>query len=250
VTSVNGAAERPVARPESMPRPEPVAPRPDATPRQEPAAAPAPLRPAAALQADAGMAGAAVPNTGGLSVGGMNGGGYRQPPSYADAPSGPRTAEPPLPVRGAEPSLPVRGVEPSLPVRGAEPPLPVRSVEPSLPVRGVEPSLPARGGEPRSWESAGDAGWKAAEALRQPDDSGKTSTTRAGLPLRVPMTHLIPGSAEPASNRKPPPRPADAATRSPEAVGGRLASFYQGVRQGRDMGAETRSARRDGQEER
>ena len=72
----------------------------------------------------------------------------------------------------------------------------------------------------------------------------------APLPLRVPMTHLIPGSAEPAGNRKPPPRPADGATRSPEAVGGRLASFYQGVRQGRDMGAETRSARRDGQEER
>ncbi len=115
----------------------------------------------------------------------------------------------------------------------------------------VEP-LPRRGGADNSggWESAGDAGWQAAEVLRQPGGSD-TSTTRAGLPVRVPMSNLVPGSAEPASNRKAaPPRPADEAARSPEAVGGRLASFYQGVRQGRDMGAETRSARRDGQEER
>ncbi|MDT3438502.1 MULTISPECIES: nitrate- and nitrite sensing domain-containing protein [unclassified Pseudofrankia] len=114
----------------------------------------------------------------------------------------------------------------------------------------VEP-LPKRGGgADNGWESAGDAGWRAAEALREPGGQD-SSTTRAGLPVRVPMSNLVPGTAEPASNRKPQqPRPADATTRSPEAVGGRLASFYQGVRQGRDMGAETRSARRDGQEER
>ncbi|WP_239380049.1 nitrate- and nitrite sensing domain-containing protein [Frankia sp. CIT1] len=92
-----------------------------------------------------------------------------------------------------------------------------------------------------SWSSAGDAGWQAAEAARQPASSG---TTRAGLPLRVPMTHLVPGSAEPGPRRRPPDTP----PRSPEAVGGRLASFYQGVRQGRDV---TRDAapRRDAQED-
>ncbi|MBL7501660.1 nitrate- and nitrite sensing domain-containing protein [Frankia sp. CNm7] len=178
-----------------------------------------------------------------------------QPAAYLDAPSGPRIASTPsgpLPVRGPEP-LPTRGAEP-LPARGAEP-LPTRGPEP-LPARGAEP-LPARGPEPlptrgtasNSWESAGDAGWRAAEVLRQPGGA-EASTTKAGLPMRVPMTHLVPGSAEPASNRKPPSRPVDPTMRSPEAVGGRLASFYQGVRQGRDMGAETRSARRDGQEER
>ncbi|WP_232295259.1 hypothetical protein [Parafrankia sp. EUN1f] len=95
-----------------------------------------------------------------------------------------------------------------------------------------------------SWSSAGDEGWKAAEQLRQPSTGG---TTRSGLPVRVPMTHLVPGSAEPAPRRRPP----EPTTRSPEAVGGRLASFYQGVRQGRDVGVDTtRNPRRDAQEER
>ena len=94
-----------------------------------------------------------------------------------------------------------------------------------------------------SWSSPADAGWKAAESLRQPTIGGMT---RAGLPVRVPMSHLVPGSAEATPRRRPEP-----AMRSPEAVGGRLASFYQGVRQGRDVGADTtRKPRRDAQEER
>jgi hypothetical protein len=61
------------------------------------------------------------------------------------------------------------------------------------------------------------------------------------------MTHLVPGSAEPAPRQ----RPSDVAARSPEAVGGRLASFYQGVRQGREVGSDApRGPRRDAQEER
>ncbi|KFB06691.1 signal transduction histidine kinase [Frankia sp. Allo2] len=95
-----------------------------------------------------------------------------------------------------------------------------------------------------NWTSPGDAGWQAAELLRQPSTGG---VTRSGLPVRVPMTHLVPGSAEPAPRR----RPTDTSARSPEAVGGRLASFYQGVRQGRDVGVDTaRNPRRDAQEER
>ena len=94
-----------------------------------------------------------------------------------------------------------------------------------------------------SWVSAGDAGWQAAEAARQPVTGG---TTRAGLPVRIPMTHLVPGSAENAPQR----RPADVPTRTPEAVGGRLASFYQGVRQGRDLNQENATGpRRDNQED-
>ncbi len=99
------------------------------------------------------------------------------------------------------------------------------------------------GADAMSWSSAGDAGWQAAEATRQPVPGG---TTRAGLPLRVPMTHLVPGTAEPGPRRRPP----DAPTRSPEAVGGRLASFYQGVRQGRDVIKDAAPThRRDAQED-
>ncbi|MCM3885080.1 nitrate- and nitrite sensing domain-containing protein [Frankia sp. R82] len=106
---------------------------------------------------------------------------------------------------------------------------------------GAQPAQPA-GRE--GWSSPADAGWQAAEASRRPVSGGVTSS---GLPMRVPMTHLVPGSAEPAPRR----RPAETASRSPEAVGGRLASFYQGVRQGRDVGVDTTSnSRRDAQEER
>ncbi|CAO5175075.1 hypothetical protein FAIPA1_30001 [Frankia sp. AiPs1] len=106
---------------------------------------------------------------------------------------------------------------------------------------GAQPAQPA-GRE--DWSSPGDAGWQAAEALRRPTSGG---VTRSGLPVRVPMTHLVPGSAESAPSR----RPTETSSRSPEAVGGRLASFYQGVRQGRDVGVDTaRSPRRDAQEER
>jgi signal transduction histidine kinase len=153
-------------------------------------------------------------------------GGYRQPtPSYADGPSSPR-----IPVTPSEQPLPTRGG--------------------SQAGGGQAGGGQAGGGQAGGWESPGDAGWRAAEALRQPGGGDDSSVTKAGLPVRVPKQHLVPGTAEPASNRKPPERQADAATRSPEAVGGRLASFYQGVRQGRNMGAEMRSARRDGQEDR
>jgi hypothetical protein len=94
-----------------------------------------------------------------------------------------------------------------------------------------------------SWSSAGDAGWQAAEAAHQPTSGG---TTQAGLPLRVPRTHLVPGSAEPGPRRRPP----DAPARSPEAVGNRLASFYHGVRQGRDTTKDAAPIRRrDAQED-
>jgi len=194
-------------------------------PQHEPAPAAAPVRPAAAMRTPGptpAPAQGTPPDTG-----------YRQPAAYPDNGANGSTTGP-RPV-----------------VTGPGEPLPRRSVDTSAGANlNAGANLHANTSSSSNWESAGDAGWRAAEVLRQPGGQ-QASTTKAGLPVRVPMSNLVPGSAEPASNRKPPPpRPDEGPTRSPEAIGGRLASFYQGVRQGRDLGADTRSARRDGQEER
>jgi signal transduction histidine kinase len=87
---------------------------------------------------------------------------------------------------------------------------------------------PAPAANDEAWASPADEGWRAAERLLQPTSGG---TTRAGLPMRVPQAHLMPGGAEvpPAA----PAEPARPAYRSPEAVRSRLASYHQGVRRGR-----------------
>ncbi|MCL9797894.1 histidine kinase, partial [Frankia sp. AgKG'84/4] len=140
----------------------------------------------------------------------------------------------PQPQRPAAAASPVTVGPPAAAAQSYQQP----AARPSAP-----PAAPTAPGED-GWSSPGDAGWRAAEASRRPTTGG---TTQSGLPVRVPMTHLVPGSAEPAPRR----RPAETPTRSPEAVGGRLASFYQGVRQGRDVGVDTtRNPRRDAQEER
>jgi hypothetical protein len=77
------------------------------------------------------------------------------------------------------------------------------------------------------WMSPADEGWRAAERLLQPTSGG---TTRAGLPMRVPQAHLVPGGAE---TPPAPVSPGPPAYRSPEAVRSRLASYHQGVRRGR-----------------
>ena len=46
-----------------------------------------------------------------------------------------------------------------------------------------------------NWSSAGDAGWRAAAALASPELAPDRHTS-AGLPVRVPGRHLVPGSAE------------------------------------------------------
>ncbi|MFD0888082.1 hypothetical protein ACFQ08_26380, partial [Streptosporangium algeriense] len=56
--------------------------------------------------------------------------------------------------------------------------------------------------------------------------------TGAGLPKRVPKANLVPGTAAPGSAAAP-QTPAFRPSVSPEAVRNRLASFQQGVRQGR-----------------
>jgi hypothetical protein len=81
-----------------------------------------------------------------------------------------------------------------------------------------------------AWASPADEGWRAAEKLLQPTSGG---TTRAGLPMRVPAAHLMPGGAGTDGPSAAPPEPARPAYRSPEAVRSRLASYHQGVRRGR-----------------
>jgi hypothetical protein len=107
----------------------------------------------------------------------------------------------------------------------------------AAPAPAGAPAGPARPGAPQpapapanedAWASPADEGWRAAERLLQPTSGG---TTRAGLPMRVPQAHLMPGGAEVPSAA--PPEPVRPAYRSPEAVRSRLASYQQGVRRGR-----------------
>ena len=93
---------------------------------------------------------------------------------------------------------------------------------------------------PESWSSPADVGWQAAQAASEPSLGGITGS---GLPKRVPKANLVPGTAAPdlsAASQTPMPRPVV----SPEAVRNRLASFQQGVRQGR---AAARGEAGDGQ---
>ena len=81
----------------------------------------------------------------------------------------------------------------------------------------------------QTWQSPGDEGWKAAEVVRKPVAAGLTPK---GLPKRVPRSNLVPGSADGSGAAKTAPSPIPA--RSAEAVRSRLASFHNGLRQGRD----------------
>jgi signal transduction histidine kinase len=81
----------------------------------------------------------------------------------------------------------------------------------------------------QTWQSPGDDGWKAAEVVKKPVAAGLTPK---GLPKRVPRSNLVPGSADGSGAAKTAPSPIPA--RSAEAVRSRLASFHNGLRQGRD----------------
>jgi len=95
------------------------------------------------------------------------------------------------------------------------------------------PVVDSRGATPMensgAWSSPGDEGWRAAQAAAKPVAAG---LTQKGLPKRVPKSNLVPGSAGGmgAAKATPPVIP----PRSADAVRGRLSSFHQGLRQGRD----------------
>lgn len=90
-----------------------------------------------------------------------------------------------------------------------------------------------------SWESPADAGWRAAQAAAQKAaEPVASSTTKSGLPKRVPMAHFVPGRVETAVSKKT-ARPTS--HRSPEAVRGVLSSYRSGLEQGRQAGRPSRT---------
>lgn len=66
--------------------------------------------------------------------------------------------------------------------------------------RPADSSARSKSAPAPSWESVADEGWRAAEQLAKVRVSG---TTRAGLPIRVPMAHYVPGSAGPGGPNGP-----------------------------------------------
>ncbi len=174
---------------------------------------------------------------------------FRQRPA-ARAPGSPDAPAPEAPaadgarVDGSGQARVASTPPPPGPVAPAPPgPSPRHAPAAAAPAHAQAPA-PARPGED-PWASPADEGWRAAERLLQPATGG---TTRAGLPMRVPQAHLMPGGADVPP---PPPAPGPPAYRSPEAVRSRLASYHQGVRRGRhadrseDTGARGPAGERD-----
>jgi signal transduction histidine kinase len=96
---------------------------------------------------------------------------------------------------------------------------------PSQLVSEVEATAPVRAlrQDSQDWGAADD-GWRAAQALAMPVS---TELTAGGLPRRQPRALLVPGAVEGAEPT------ASAPARNAESIRGRLASYQQGVREGR-----------------
>lgn len=100
----------------------------------------------------------------------------------------------------------------------------------------AEPSPATAAEETVVWQSPADEGWRAASRLTEPAESKKTG---AGLPIRVPMAHFVPGTAPAPPRpqgpvREPAPHPPE--PRSAEAIRGMLSNYQRGLRQGREVG--------------
>ncbi|ACU76685.1 putative sensor with HAMP domain [Catenulispora acidiphila DSM 44928] len=154
------------------------------------------------------------------------------------AAQGPQTpAEPVQPVQAATtastpapPTAPEAGpAAPTPPAAPAADPFgaPARPAAPHEEPK--EPMTDDQSSAGQTWHSPGDDGWKAAEVVKKPVAAGLTPK---GLPKRVPRSNLVPGSADGTGAAKVAPSPIPA--RSAEAVRSRLASFHNGLRQGRD----------------
>jgi len=74
---------------------------------------------------------------------------------------------------------------------------------------------------PAGWETAADAGWRAAAKAASPD---VTARTKNGLPVRKPRLQLVPGSAE-----SPPESPDNAKKRDPAAIAAAMSAYARGV---------------------
>jgi signal transduction histidine kinase len=96
---------------------------------------------------------------------------------------------------------------------------------------GRAPALPERTAPQQDEEfaTAADEGWRAAESTVAEAERSAEVTT-AGLPKRRPRARLVPGSAAGSAVLAGPSAP----SRSAEVIRGRLTSYQQGVRQGRE----------------
>ncbi|MCW0216103.1 MAG: nitrate- and nitrite sensing domain-containing protein [Pseudonocardia sp.] len=200
-----------------------------------------------------------APNPGAPNPGGPNPGG-QAPGSQAPGPQGPGSAGPrqnaPLGAgaqafqqgRGPEAPVPSGASAPfGTPDDGGRAGLPRRAPGGGLP-RGGErqpfevpvgaraevgraPARPERPAPERDEEFAtsADEGWRAAESTAA-DAERSAEVTTAGLPKRRPRARLVPGSAAGSAVLAAPSAP----SRSAEVIRGRLASYQQGVRQGRE----------------
>lgn len=108
-------------------------------------------------------------------------------------------------------------------------PVPAKAVWTAPPQSTPRDEAPAESRQPvdEDFASVADEGWRAASgaAAERPDE-----LTAAGLPKRRPRARLVPGSAGSAVLAAP-----AGSTRSAESTRARLASYQQGVRQGREV---------------
>jgi signal transduction histidine kinase len=180
-----------------------------------------------------------------------------EPPSRERRPAGPVTPRRPrnpsdLPVAGAEGATAAAagGSDGEARPPGSESPIFEEMAsawfrenrEPDLPAEQPDvPSAqagPVPAAERASAHSGGrgdgqpEGGWDSGEPLLRPmpDDAEPAELTTAGLPRRRPRSQLIPGGSSEQNGVPPAVFPA----RSAEQVRGRLASYQQGVRQGRE----------------
>ncbi|MDI2129325.1 sensor histidine kinase [Yinghuangia seranimata] len=196
-----------------------------------------------------------------------NGQSFGQPAAQPLDRRTPAATNPPLPPRTSEQALPRRSH--AGPAAQAEAPgtLPTRQASHAAPVEqqsaapthqaqpAPQPGRPAVEQPGSGWYSAGDEGWRAAEAAREPASSG---TTGAGLPRRVPRANLVPGGVADGGHARPgdtpaapplitrgtpgvqsatPPQNPSGLSRNPDEVRGRLTNFRRGIQQGRTAGA-------------
>ncbi|MHA6621768.1 sensor histidine kinase [Pseudonocardia sp. DLS-67] len=138
------------------------------------------------------------------------------PPAAARQPT-PQPKPTPRPAPSPRPSpVPASPPTAEIPITPAPRPTP----QPPTPQPEPEPA-PVE----QEFASMADEGWRAASAVEERQDE----LTAAGLPKRRPRARLVPGSAGSSVLAAP-----TGSTRSAESIRGRLASYQQGVRQGRE----------------
>jgi anti-sigma regulatory factor (Ser/Thr protein kinase) len=145
------------------------------------------------------------------------------PPAAAPPPAAPPAAAPRPTPRPAPSPRPAPARVPVPPPTAEVPitPAPEPQQQPQSQPQQAQPPAPAE----HEFASMADEGWRAASAVEERPDE----LTAAGLPKRRPRARLVPGSA--GSSVLAPPA---GSTRSAESIRGRLASYQQGVRQGRE----------------